>query len=221
VSEAIRTHLQQTLPDITPLVARTVSEANVFVYQYEFNAFLVDVSLADGEGLEFLVDVKTVLPEAPILIMAPADMNLEHAHQHLGQYEVLPKPIDLLHLEQKLAVLFPEAAKSASFHGSVRQMRLVDLIQVKCLSGDNCRLLITGPSGDNGIITISAGEILHAQTDKLAGTAAFDEILSWKRGFFHEADFPDHVEANINGRWEMVLMEAVRRSDECCALEVV
>jgi len=222
LSEMIRRHLQQSLPEITPLLARTVAEANVFIYQYEFSAFLVDVALLDGSGIEFIVDLKTVLPDAQIILMTDqSHEELNRTRQHLGQNSYLHKPFDILELDRKLRLLFPEVAKTASFHGSLRQMRLVDLIQVKCLSGDNCQLLITGPAGETGSITISVGEILNAQTDRCVGNEALNEILSWKRGFFHEAEFAGGVEVNISGRWELVLMEAVRQLDECVALGVV
>lgn len=222
ISETIKEHLQRTLPEVTPLMARTVAEANVLIYQYEFSAFLVSLTLSDGSGLEFIVDLKTVMPEAQVIVMSTTSrLDLDASHQYLGQYHFLQKPFDILELERMLMALFPDAAKIHSFHGSLRQMRLVDLIQVKCLSGDSCQLMITGPAGNNGVITVSAGEILHAQTDTLKGIEAFNEILGWKRGFFHEAEFVGGVNVNITGRWEVVLMEAVRRSDECCALEVV
>jgi DNA-binding response OmpR family regulator len=222
LSETIRAHLQSTLPDITPLLARTVAEANVFIYQYEFSAFLVGLDPFDGNELEFMVDLKTVMPDAPLIIMISSPRaEVEQTYQHMGRYDILQKPLDILELEQKLTTLFPEVVKAPLFYGSVRQMRLVDLIQVKCLNKDNCQLVITGPTGDNGVITISSGEILHARTDHLAGIGAFNEILSWKRGFFRETEFIGGVEINITGRWDIVLMEAVQRSDECCALEVV
>jgi DNA-binding response OmpR family regulator len=222
LSETIRAHLQRTLPDVTPLLARTVAEANVFIYQYEFSAFLVGLNSSDGHELEFMVDLKTVMPDAPLLIMVNSPKaEIEQTYQHMGRYDILQKPLDVLELEQKLAVLFPEVAKAPLFYGSVRQMRLVDLIQVKCLNKDNCQLVITGPTGDNGVIVISVGDIVHARTDHLAGIDAFNEVLSWKRGFFRETEFAEGVEANIAGRWDIVLMEAVQRSDECCALEVV
>jgi DNA-binding NtrC family response regulator len=222
LSETVREHLQRTLPEVTPLLARTVAEANVLIYQYEFSAFLISLALSDGDGLEFIVDLKTVMPDAQIIVTSAIPLTeLEVSNQYLGQYHFLQKPIDILELDRMLTLFFPDAAKNHSFHGSLRQMRLVDLIQVKCLSGDSCQLMITGPSGNSGVITVSAGEILHAQTDTLKGIEAFNEILGWKRGFFHEAEFVGGVNVNITGRWEMVLMEAVRRSDECCALEMV
>jgi hypothetical protein len=66
---------------------------------------------------------------------------------------------------------------------------------------------------------IDHGAILHAETDTLSGLPAFNEILSWKGGVFHEEEFRGGVEVNIEGRWEMVLMEAVRLSDECHAMQ--
>ena len=110
------------------------------------------------------------------------------------------------------------AGESCRLQGSLRQLRLVDLIQVKCLSHDSCKLHITGANGVHGVIVINGGSILHAETDNLSGIPAFNEMLSWTGGVFYEEEFRGGVEVNIEGRWEMVLMEAVRLSDECHAL---
>ena len=221
-SEMVREHLERTMPQITPLFARTVAEAHVFIYQYEFSAFLIDITLPDGNGLEFIVDLKTVMPDAEILIMTGTPkVELEPQLEQLGKYQFFQKPFDMLELERALYAVIPEVAASVTFSGSLRQLRLVDLIQVKCLSRDHCQLLITGPSGNQGVITISAGSIIHAEIGSFTGIEAFNEILSWKGGFFHEIEFTGGVEININGSWELVLMEAVRRSDECHALVAV
>jgi len=191
-------------------------------YQYEFNAFLIDLGLPDGSGLEFIVDLKTVTPDAEILIMTGIPYaELEPQIEQIGRHHFFQKPFDMLELERVLHTMVPEVEESSSFKGSLRQLRLVDLIQIKCLSRDNCRLLITGPSGNQGVITICAGAIIQAESGLLEGINAFNEILSWKGGFFHEAEFTGGVEINITGSWEMVLMDAVRRSDECHALVAV
>jgi hypothetical protein len=222
LSESIRTHLQQTLPQVTPLLARTVAEANVFVYQYQFHAYLIDLSSSEDEAMEFIVDLKTVIPEAKIVIMSTVSHEILDRHlRHLGQYDFVDKAVDIFSLEDKIRPLLPQPAQDELFRGSLRQMRLVDLIQVKCLGHDRCQLVITGPSGHHGMIVIGDGQILNAQTNTLAGNEALVDILGWKRGFFHETDFSGQIEINIRGSWEMVLMEAVRRSDESCALEMV
>jgi len=219
LSDGLRAHLENALPEVSIMIARSVAEAHVFVYQYEFYAFLVDLALPDGNGLEFIVDLQTVLPDAKVVVMtgyAYEDVA-EQLHQ-LGRVRFLQKPFDLLALERELRELLPETETKANFQGSLRQLRLVDLIQVKCLGHDSCKLHITGENSQRGVIVIDGGNILHAETDLLAGIAAFNEILSWKGGIFHEEEFRGGVEVNIEGRWEMVLMEAVRLSDECHAM---
>jgi ActR/RegA family two-component response regulator len=221
LSEQIKTHLQSTLPQTSPMIARSVAEAHVFIYQYEFSAFLIDLTLPDGNGLEFIVDLQTVLPEARVLIMSGTSyVEIEPQLQQLGgAVQFLQKPFDTLTLERELHTLLPEVKEKPSFQGSLRQLRLVDLIQVKCLGHDSCKLHITGPGGVRGIIVIDHGAILHSETDTLSGSAAFNQILSWKGGVFYEEEFRGGVEVNIEGRWEAVLMEAVRLSDECHAMQ--
>ncbi|HUB68155.1 MAG TPA: DUF4388 domain-containing protein [Candidatus Methylacidiphilales bacterium] len=220
LSEPIKTHLQQTLPQASPMVARSVAEAHVFIYQYEFFAFLIDTSLPDGNGLEFIVDLQTVLPEARILIMSEIPYaELEPQVQQIGSAQFLQKPFEILALERELHRLLPEAEEKPTFQGSLRQLRLVDLIQVKCLSLDSCKLHITGPSGTRGVIVLDRGAILHSETDTLSGNEAFNQILCWKGGVFYEEEFHGGVEVNVRGRWEAVLMEAVRLSDECHSMQ--
>jgi len=219
LSEALRIHFGNTLPEADIMVARSIAEAHVFIYQYEFHAFLVDLNLPDGDGLEFIVDLQTVLPDARILLMTGTPYeDIADKLQQLGSVRFVQKPFDILALERELRDLLPQADTKMSFQGSLRQLRLVDLIQVKCLAHDSCKLHITGENGMRGVIVIDRGAILHAETDVLSGSPAFNEILSWKGGIFHEEEFRGGVEVNIEGRWEMVLMEAVRLSDECHAM---
>ena len=221
LSEAVRSYLDHSLPQVNAMVARSIAEAHVFIYQYEFCAFLIDLTLPDGDGLEFVVDLKTVFPDAQVVLMSGmAYEDIEDRLSQLGNVRFLQKPFDLLQLNRELRRMLPEAEEKAepTFQGSLRQLRLVDLIQVKCLSHDTCKLRITGENHSHGVLVIDRGNILHAETDHLSGITAFNEILSWKGGVFHEEEFRGGVEVNIEGRWEMVLMEAVRLSDECHAM---
>jgi response regulator of citrate/malate metabolism len=220
LSEALRAHLENSLPQVNPMVARSVAEAHVFIYQYEFHAFLIDLGLPDGNGLEFVVDLQTVLPDARVLIMTGTPFeDVADQLQHLGNVGFIQKPFDILALDRQIRGMLPESEIKLSFQGSLRQLRLVDLIQIKCLAHDNCKLHITGENGMQGVVVINGGAILNAETDHLSGIAAFNEILSWKGGIFSEEEFRGGVEVNIEGRWEMVLMEAVRLSDECHAMQ--
>jgi ActR/RegA family two-component response regulator len=220
VSEMIRSHLQSTMPQVTVMLARTIAEAHVFIYQYEFSAFLIDIALPDGNGLEFTVDLQTVLPDARILIITGIPyVEIEPQLQQMTTFKVVQKPFDMLNLERDIRQMIPDLEEKPQFQGSLRQLRLVDLIQIKCLSFDSCKLILSGPGGAKGVVVIDGGAILHAKTDHLKSNEALNEILSWKGGVFQEEEFRGDVEADIEGRWEMVLMEAVRLSDECHAMQ--
>jgi CheY-like chemotaxis protein len=216
----IRQHLKSTMPHVEVMTARTLSEAHVLIYQYEFAGFVIDLALPDGTGLEFIVDLQTVMPDAQVVVLTATpreDIQQRLSELHLKAY--LQKPFDLMELERYLRAILPTPQESPSFQGSLRQLRLVDLIQIKCLAFDSCKLVISGLGGVRGVIVIDEGAIVHAETDRLRGAPAFNEILSWKGGTFHEEEFRGGVEVNMTGRWETVLMEAVRQSDECHALQ--
>jgi response regulator of citrate/malate metabolism len=177
----------------------------------------VDVSLPDGNGLEFVVDAKTVFPDA--LIIISTGMPLEEMNVNLraiGKHTLLKKPFDLKLLDPILSEFY--GLVSNSFSGSIRQIRLVDLIQMKCLGKDSCRFVIQG-FRDKGLLRIVDGQIRYAQTETQLGERALAEMISWKKGSFHEDSLDDESEINIAGSWEFVLMEATQRADECLAIE--
>ncbi len=69
------------------------------------------------------------------------------------------------------------------------------------------------------MLRIINGQIRYAQTEMLLGEKALAEIISWKKGSFHEEPLEEEQDANILGSWEFVLMEATQRADECLAIE--
>jgi hypothetical protein len=144
--------------------------------------------------------------------MDEMNMNLKS----IGKHHLIKKPLNIEELGPLITQHF--GLDSNSFSGSLRQIRLVDLVQMKCLGKDSCQFSITG-TRDKGMLRIVKGQIRYAQTENLLAENALAEIISWKKGSFHEEPLADENETNISGSWEFVLMEAAQRADECLAIE--
>jgi hypothetical protein len=101
------------------------------------------------------------------------------------------------------------------FSGRLENFPLLDVIQMACIAGRDGRLDVKHKS-EAGRVLLKRGQIIHVETDRLAGEDALLEILCWKTGrfVFSAMRLGGLAERNIQGSWEHVLMEAVRKRDE-------
>jgi hypothetical protein len=102
------------------------------------------------------------------------------------------------------------------FSGTLRQVGLVDIIQIECLRRSSCILEIQ-TSEAKGEIYIESGAIVHAVAGELSGPKALHRLLSSNNGEFHLHPFRRPLERTIQGSWECLLLESARVRDEAKA----
>src|SRR5213078_3545795 len=103
---------------------------------------------------------------------------------------------------------------SEKFQGTLSDLHLADIIQLKCMSGSSAALQFTGPNGEKARVYFDAGQVRHATAPGKEGVAAFNEIVNWKGGQISEVSGAGPVPRTIREDWQMLLMEAVRKMDE-------
>jgi len=106
--------------------------------------------------------------------------------------------------------------QSRGFRGTLVGVSLPDIIQLLCTSTtENLKIKVKSDSKE-GIICISSGQIVHAQTLAGEGESAFYEILSWPEGEFIVV--PTELEMigkiSIHKPWQQLILEAARLKDE-------
>jgi hypothetical protein len=105
--------------------------------------------------------------------------------------------------------------KEQGFTGQLDNFALLDIIQMGCLAQRDGRLIIRSGSQQAEVI-LARGKIIHAATNGQVGEDALLEILSWEKGEFQFGPADKGIQSNstIQGGWEQVLMDAVRKRDE-------
>lgn len=102
------------------------------------------------------------------------------------------------------------------FTGTIQNFKLLDVIQMGCLSGSSRTIKVSTSDGQEGIIVLKDGKVVHASYGDMEGEEAFYEIVRWKKGKIEvEEDVPDI--RTITERWETLLLEGIRRSEESSA----
>jgi hypothetical protein len=99
------------------------------------------------------------------------------------------------------------------FTGALRQVNLQEIIQVECNGRHSSILEIRNPEL-RGQIYIEAGAVTHAAVGELTGEPAFTRLLSLRGGEFQLKPFKAPPQRTIDTRWEFLLMDAARASDE-------
>lgn len=218
--------LKQAFPDCQILGARSVAEAHTLFADTTIDVFILDIFLPDGNGIDFLCDVKTISPDSAAIIMTAQQVpDLRQHAEELGVVRFFQKPVDIAALEKIIQrVIHPEEAPAPqvadpqSFVASLGGLTTIDIIQLKCLARATQVLRFILPGGQSGKIHFQRGEVIHAETNNAQGLPAFNEIVSWKGGRVEESTEP-LAEPTIQQGWEGLLMDAVRIIDENAALK--
>ncbi|MEY2549987.1 MAG: hypothetical protein QOG12_131 [Verrucomicrobiota bacterium] len=217
VAEKIREALQEAAPSARVDVAPTLDQAQGLILEAKPDLFVLDVEAVPDLGQEFLYDLRTSHPNARAIVLTGAHFAA-HREQAagLGAIHFLEKPFphgDFVDLAQAL-LSHASAPDSEKFQGTLSDLHLADIIQLKCMSGSSAVLQFTGPKGEKARVYFDGGQVRHATAPGKEGVAAFNEIVSWKGGQISEVSGAGPAPRTITEDWQMLLMEAVRKMDE-------
>ncbi len=217
LAEKIRAALEEAAPDAAVDVAPTLKQAQGLLVYAKPDLFVLDADAVPDVGQEFLYDLRTSHPNARAVVLTGGHFA---AHQEqaagLGAIHFLEKPFphgDFVVLAQAL-LSHPGEGESEKFQGTLSDLHLADIIQLKCMSGASTVLQFTGPKGEKARVYFDGGQVHHATAPGKEGAAAFNEIVSWKGGQISEVAGAEPSPRTIHDDWQILLMEAVRKMDE-------
>jgi DNA-binding response OmpR family regulator len=213
----IRAALQEAAPSAQVDLAHSLEEAQRLVMNDRPDLFVLDVDAVPDLGQEFLYDLRTSHPNARAIVLTGRHMAADRERAAgLGAIHFLEKPFphgDFVLLVQ--ALLSPSTdGDSEKFQGTLSDLHLADIIQLKCMSGSSAALQFTGPQGEKARVYFESGQVRHATAPRKEGVAAFNEIVNWKGGQISEVTGSTQSPRTIDLDWQILLMEAVRKMDE-------
>ena len=217
---AILKALKEAAPDAHIDVTHSLEEAQRLVPGIKPDLFVLDVDATYDLGQEFLYDLRTSHPDARAIILTAIHLAAQREQAAgLGAIHFLEKPFphsDFVDLVQ--ALLRPASgAQDEKFQGTLSDLHIADIIQLKCMSGSTSVLEFTGPKGEKARVFFENGQVRHAIAPGKEGMLAFNEIVSWKGGKISEVFQTGPGPHTIDLDWQVLLMEAVRNFDEAGA----
>ncbi len=217
LSADIVSALSEAAPGAKSAVARSVAEAQQLVIEQKPELFVLDVDAIDDRAQEFIYDLRTSHPDARAIVLTASHFTAQRDPvAGLGAMHFLEKPFprnDFIVLAE--ALLAPAGSTEGErFQGTLSDLHIADIIQLKCISGVTSMLEFTSPGGEKARVYFENGQVRHATAPGLEGRAAFDEIVDWKGGLISEVSVPENPPRTIDLDWQVLLMEAVRKIDE-------
>ncbi|MDQ6809472.1 MAG: response regulator [Verrucomicrobiota bacterium] len=209
--------LGEAAPAAQVSLAKSLGEAQQLVMHDRPDLFVLDIDATYDLGQEFLYDLRTSHPNARAIVLTGVHLS---AHREsaagLGAIHFLEKPFphaDFVTLVE--ALLAPGGqSEGEKFQGTLSDLHIADIIQLKCMSGSTSALEFTGPRGEKARVFFEAGQVRHATALGKEGVAAFNEIVDWKGGKISELSGAEQSPRTIDTDWQVLLMDAVRQMDE-------
>ncbi len=197
-------------------VARNLEEAQQLALRGKPDLFVLDLDAAPDLGPDFLYDLRTSHPNARAIILTEAHVPGQREQvAGLGAIHFLEKPFSREDFVEVVdALLRPAETETEQFHGTLSDLHIADIIQLKCMSGRSSVLEFTGPGGEKARVYFEKGQVRHATTPGKQGLVAFNEIVTWQGGTISEVPDAGAAPRTINQDWQLLLMDAVRESDE-------
>jgi DNA-binding response OmpR family regulator len=221
VAAEIISALDEARPGTKAAVASSLGEAQQLVVDQKPALFVLDVDATYDLGQEFIYDLRTSHPNARAIILTAIHFTAQREQvAGLGAIHFLEKPFPRADFMVLVEALLASGGKAGErFQGTLSDLHIADIIQLKCISGATSMLEFTGPRGEKARVYFENGQVRHATAPGKEGLAAFNQIVDWKGGVISEVPVPHGTPHTIDLEWQVLLMEAVRTIDESRSTE--
>ncbi len=173
------------------------------------DVLVVDVATPVRSGIELLELAKQSVPTTRGILLGAAISSGELASANrLGAVRVMTKPVSLLELADAVSLA---ADCRDGFHGWLHRLSLVDVLQMFHLAGHSLCLQLRGPI--EGRLTLSGGEIVHAEAGELVGGEALVRLLRARGGAIETSPIDAHP-ITITQPFDHLLLDCLRQVDE-------
>ncbi|HEX8281107.1 MAG TPA: response regulator, partial [Chthoniobacterales bacterium] len=218
LATSVLSALREAAPGAHLDLAHSLEEAQQIVVHQRPDLFVLDVDATYDLGQEFLYDLRTSHPHARAIVLTAVHLASHRQRAAgLGAIHFLEKPFphgDFVDLVGALLQPGGDQPEGEKFQGTLSDLHIADIIQLKCMSGATSVLEFTGPRGEKARVFFDNGQVRHAIAPGKSGVEAFNEIVKWKGGMISEVSGAGESPRSIDFDWQMLLMEAVRRIDE-------
>ena len=207
--------LQKYKNDFEVILANNGEEAINVLEHRDIALLVTDLIMPKVDGLALLAYVGERRPEMPYIIMtANSTAEIEANYAAIGS-RFLNKPFAI----NKFVDVVLQALKPARPDGTLHGISVANFLQMIELEQKTCLLEVTSPQGNTGVLYLENGELYDAVYRHLEGEAAAFELIAMDNARISFGEIPEKAVARrINTSLMAIIMEALNRKDEACAM---
>jgi CheY-like chemotaxis protein len=200
------------------LTASTAEEALRIIENHRVALLTTDIRMPGMDGFGLISHVQRKYPETRFIVMTAyaTDESIQRSRKY-GVIDYIKKPFQFEEFAQKVfqALKPPKGFWAGRLHG----FQLTDALQLVHLVGKSQTIRVSTEFGENCLIYMSHGEIVHAVLEDLEGEEAFFKIIALEGGEIESLAFPEGVPTTIQRPLGALILEGMRRKDEAEATE--
>lgn len=196
--------------------AASADRALAILPERAIDLVVLDIGMPMLDGLQLLGIIRRRYPGIKITVMTGRASEARRSDALANGADLfLEKPTTAEGMKSAFNMLndLVTWAHREGFTGSLRNVGLQEVIQMECIGRHSSILEIRNPQ-IRGQVYIEAGVITHAAVGTFTGDQAFFRLLSLRGGEFQIKPFHPPPQRTIQNRWEFLLLEAARASDE-------
>jgi CheY-like chemotaxis protein len=211
--------INQSFPELTPITCGDIASAQRLFEEDPVDLMIIDINLPDGNGIDFLCDIKTVYPHIPAIIMTAEPLPAYRLKaEEIGVIQFCEKPLSQTTMRVALRKAFNSGAKTALLTKEeiarlVSHIPILDYVQLKCLARKTCQLIFNAGFGKLGKVYLESGRITHAEAPGYEGLHALEELIAWPSCPVRENMDVRPIRRTIESDWSTTVAEAVKASN--------
>ena len=199
--------------------ASSAEEALRIMDAHRIALLTTDIRMPKMDGFELIRLASTKNPDIRFIVMTAygSDEIFEKAMEY-GAVDYIKKPFDFDRFAQKMfRALEPvQGFKASSFHG----FHLTDALQLLHMVRKSQTIRVRTEFGDECLIHVKDGEVVHAELADLQGVEAFYRIIGLEGGEIDSLPLPKDIPTTISRSLAALILEGMRLKDERKAVDM-
>jgi len=201
----------EKLGNIKCIFAKDGLEALEIARSSRIDFIITDLQMPGMDGITFLSHLMEEFPHIPRAVMTSMGENSQAYAAKTGVVAVIPKPIDISTLAEKVK----EWLETYRIHTHTEGVSLVSLLQLIELDQKTCTVGVQDKqNGRIGLLHLHEGKMVNANAGSMTGLDAAMYILQWPdvRVWIH--DLATSPEVKIDSSIQAILINAALARDE-------
>ena len=215
LAAAIGSALKKFAPGHLVAIARSLGEAESIALKTRPALFIIDVDPWSPVLIDLLDKLRDKNPTGRVLVIgAGIPKEITDERGSFGALQFVEKPFDLADFGAAVqALLGPwRESESANSRGTLHALNLSDILLLQHAAGASAVVEIEAGRKRFGEIHFIEGRVSHAETGKLEGIEALEEMLAWGEAGLSEGKTRPSGNRTIHGPWPGIVLELLRNA---------